>query len=1358
MRSARAQDLPPFHVTARLDDTGSCDVFVTDGRSVGRHARSWPELPALRRLSQAAAEGDVHASLTLFAQLFPGVVGATLRGSEPRRLNLQLDAALHGLHWELASDGHGLLGERWRIARHLLVDDDRQAGPGGPDAGPEPDAVATVRRVPRRGPLHVLRLGDAAGPAAAAAPALPALESAAVVSTTLPRDAVAADAIAGLLAEHDVIRLDAGVPHELLAGVTWLRPPKLFVVAPAPEQQVARLAQRLAVLGASLLVAPWGEPGRADDGPSDDDRGWFAVLCERLSQAQPIAEAVRAVRGEPGAAWLQLYGDGDAVLVLPDARASAGNDARQVTSLSFDFVDSTGWLHRLGSERYASLLAEFHQRCIAQIERHGGVADDPQGDDGVMSYFGYPAASERSAEQAVAAGLAIVQSVAGMSTPVQVRIGIATGRVSVMAGQPVGVSIHLAARLQSKAAPGTVMVSDMTLALVQHRFTVQPLENTLALKGIEGAQRAGVVLHDRRQHRLDALPRLTPFVGRGEELASLLRHWDALQAGALRVVQLRGDAGIGKSRLVREFRHGLKARGALSFECRCLPDHASSAFHAVIDAMHHWLGLRDDDDEAARRRKLADALPAGLDGAQALPVLAALLSLPGEPLAGTPERLRERTLATLVEWFQRSAQARPLCLVVEDLHWVDPSTREFLGRLVASSEQVPMLVLLTQRTSADNPGDGLAADPAAAPWQPPIVHETLELHGLRPDESRRLLKQACGDSLLPAGVMRLLAGRSDGVPLFLEESARMMVEQSATLDEMLPQSLDVPGSLQDLLMARLDRLGPARAIAQFGAVLGREFPVALLQQVLAHGGRPMTPHELTAQLDLIEQSGLLTSAGGTDGAGERRCAFKHALVRDIAYQSLWTRDRQLVHRAVAAVLRASWPELAQRQPELLAHHQTEAGLAAEALGQWEVAARLAASRSAHDEAIQHLQRALALLGSHPQEQERRSIELRLQLLLASRYIATEGYGAPPVERAYARAEQLGDELGDPAARLKAQLGLEGYHFMRADFARAHEIARRAEALAEQSGDTMARLQVRWATANILFHEGHGLAAVQRMDECLAVYRPEHHRRAAVQDPGVMCLCYSAWGQWELGHPDDALARIGRVQQLARTLDHKFSLGEAFGFAANVHRYRGEHAQALACAEQAIAICDEGGFAVWLAHAHVMHGWLQCERGLHDEGVAEMREGLALWARSGAVVTRPLYLTLLAEGLARGGDLAQGLARLDEAMGIVQAHGERYYEAEVRRLIAELTLRRDGPLQPAARRAAEQGLQAAHALAMQQHKRGFALRSATSLARLWHEDGRTREARQLLAPAFASFTEGLDTLDLRQARDLLHSMS
>jgi class 3 adenylate cyclase/predicted ATPase len=1343
MRSARAQDLPPFHVTARLDESGSCDVFVTDGRSVGRHARSRPELPALRRLSQAAADGDLTASLALFAQLFPGVVGATLRGSEPRRLNLQLDAALHGLHWELASDGHGLLGERWRVARHLLVDDDRLAGVG-PAADPDHDTdlAATVRRVPRRGPLRVLRLGHAERLAGAEQPALPALDSPTVVSTTLARDAVAADGLAGLLAEHDVIRLDADVPHELLAGVTWLRPPKLFVVGPAPERQVARLAQRLAALGASLLVAPLVDVERGDDGP-----GGFATLCERLAQAQPIAEAVRAARGAAGAAWLQLYGDGDAVLVLPDARASAGNDARQVTSLSFDFVDSTGWLHRLGSERYASLLAEFHQRSIAQIERHGGVADDPQGDDGVMSYFGYPAASERSAEQAVAAGLAIVQSVAGMSTPVQVRVGIATGRVSVMAGQPVGVSIHLAARLQSRAAPGTVMVSDMTLALVQHRFTVQPLESTLALKGIEGAQRAGVVLHDRKQHRLDALPRLTPFVGRDGELAALLGHWDALQAGALRVVQLRGDAGIGKSRLVREFRQGLKARAALSFECRCLPDHASSAFHAVIDAMHHWLGVRDDDDEATRRRKLADAMPAGLDPAQALPVVAALLSLPGEPLTGTPERLRERTLATLVEWFQRTALARPLCLVVEDLHWVDPSTREFLGRLLAGSGQVPMLVLLTQRD-----------DPAAVPWQPPVVHETLELHGLRPDESRRLLKQACGESLLPAGVVRLLAGRSDGVPLFLEESARMMVEQSATLDEMLPQSLDVPGSLQDLLMARLDRLGPARAIAQFGAVLGREFPVALLQQVLAHGGRPMTPQELTAQLDAIEQSGLLASTGGTEGTGERRCAFKHALVRDIAYQSLWTRDRQLVHRAVAAVLRASWPELAQRQPELLAHHQTEAGLAAEALGQWEVAARLAASRSAHDEAIQHLQRALALLHGQPPAHERRAIELRLQLLLASRYIATEGYGAPPVERAYARAEQLGDELGDPGARLKAQLGLEGYHFMRGDFPRAHEIARRAEALAEQSGDTMARLQVRWATANILFHEGHGLAAVQRMDECLAVYRPEHHRRAAVQDPGVMCLCYSAWGQWELGHPDDALARIERVQQLARTLDHKFSLGEAFGFAANVHRYRGEQAQALACAEQAIAICDEGGFAVWLAHAHVMRGWLQCERGLHEAGVAEMREGLALWARSGAVVTRPLYLTLLAEGLARGGDLAQALARLDEAMGIVQAHGERYYEAEVRRLIAELTLRRDGPSQPAARREAEQGLQAAHALAMQQHKRGFALRSATSLARLWHEDGRTREALQLLKPAFASFTEGLETHDLRQARELLRSMA
>lgn len=1320
MRSARRRELPPFHLAARLEPAGPCDVFLTDGRSVLRHARGPFDPDAWRRLSQAAADGDRQAGLALYAQLFPGAVGEALRHSPPRQLDLQLQAPLAVLHWEAADDGHGPLGQRWRITRHRLVDADEPAEPA--PAGE-----------PRRGPLRVLHLTADTG-TDPRHELLPALEREAVVVRTLPHTALTPEHAEQLLPSHELVRLDPGVPPRLLSSAEWLRPPKLVVAVQDDLLDGIERARQLAALGASLLLVP-----RLDEG------GWFDALCARLALGLPVGEAVRQTRGDPGAPWLLLHGEADTVLVLPDARASSGNDARQVTSLSFDFVDSTGWLQRLGSERYAGLLADFHQRCIAQIERHGGVADDPQGDDGVMSYFGYPAASERSAEQAVAAGLAIVQAVGGMSTPVQVRVGIATGRVAVMAGQPVGVSIHLAARLQSRAAPGTVLVSAMTQALVQHRYALRPLDATLQLKGIDGDQQAALVLHDRTGHRLDALPRLTPFVGRELELSSLVRNWEALASGNARVVQIRGEAGIGKSRLVREFRRWLKARGAVSFECRCLPDHAGSAFHALTDALQHWLGFRDEDDAATRRRKLAEGLPAGLDAEQALPVLAALLSLPGETPAGTPERLRERTLATLVDWFQCTARQRPVCLVVEDLHWVDPSTREFLARLCTSAERLPMLVLLTQRASSELTG---------ADWQPPRLHQSLDLHGLRGDEARRLVKQACGEALLPASVVRLLAGRADGIPLFLEESARMAVEQGAALDETLPQSLDVPGSLQDLLMARLDRLGPARAVAQFGAVLGREFPVALLAQVLAHGGRPVSTAELAAQLDQIEQSGLMGSAGP---AGERRYAFKHALVRDIAYQSLWLRDRQQVHRAVAAVLRASWPELAQRQPELLAHHQTEAGLDAEALVQWEVAARRAASRSAHDEAIQHLQRALALLDGQPGGRERSGTELRLQLLLASRFIATEGYGAERVERVYARAEQLGDELGDAGARLKAQLGLEGWHFVRGDFARAHEIAQRAAALAAQSGDARARLQVDWAIANILFHEGDGVAAVRRMDECLAVYKPEHHHRAAVQDPGVMCLCYSAWGQWELGHPDDALGRIERVLGLARQLDHKFSLGEAWGFAANVHRYRGEHGQALECAERAIEICEDGGFALWLAHAHVMRGWLLCERGEHASGIGEMQEGLALWQRSGAVVTQPLYLALLAEGLARSGDLPQALARLDEAMAIIDRHGERYFEAEVRRLSAELRLQRDGRQQPAARAAAVQGLQAAHALAMRQHKRGFALRSATSLARLWHEDGRAREAGDLLGPQLAWFKEGLQTQDVLQARVLLQTM-
>lgn len=1326
MGTQGVQDRRPLNVSVQPDGE-HLTVLLTDCRSISRHARGPFDSAHLQELAAVVRTGPgtpeaAAAAAALFAALFPGAVGQWLRQAPPGPLNLLIAPPLDALPWELAAADDEPLGERFAFSRQLVDDEAPMAEP--------------LER-PRVSRLRVLRL---LAPGAACGEAL---EGERIALREVPSAGLMPDDLRALLAEHEVVQL-TGIDQSLTGmlqeeAATWRAGPALFAIEAGPSERIAALARMACRLGTALLVHAATGPGGA--------RGIDAV-CRALSQACSIGEAVRQARRELSGAELRLYGDAAPVPVRRSLAAPAEDSLRQVTTLSFDLVDSTRLLQQLGSEHYSELLAGFHARCTGIVRRHGGVSDDPQGDDGIMSYFGFPVAHEAAPVHAVRAGLEIAAAVADLG--VQVRVGIATGRVAIKAGQPVGVAIHLAARLQSLATPGTVALSQATQGLVRHRFALEPIAAAAMLKGIDGPQTVYRVLHalgpDAGDRPSDSLPRLTPFIGREYELALLADHWEASRGGARRAVFVCGEAGIGKSRLVHEFRRTLRHRAEDSLVLRCLPDGQASAFHALTEWMRRLIKLQAGEAPASQLEKIAAALPAALDAADAVPLLAALLSVPAgdgrAPPVGPPELQRERTLALLLAWFDERARLAPVCLVVEDVHWIDPSTREFLSRLVARTQAVPLLLLCTVRSEAD-PG-----------WRPDS-HEPMVLRGLSSQAARWLVEQACGEASLPPGLVRTLAARADGVPLFLEESARMAVELGAThARSEAPAPIDVPASLQDLLMARLDQLGNAKPVAQLGAVLGREFPAALLEAVLAHASTPQPIRDAPTQLALLERSGLLLRI---EDPGGLRYAFRHALLRDTAYQSLWERDRQQVHRVLARVIAERFPALAERQPELLARHCAEAGLDAEALVHWEAAARRAAARSAHDEAISHLRSALAVLARRPADGERDATELRLQLLLASRYIATEGYGADQVERVYARAAQLCEARDDPNALLKVELGLEGYHFMRGNFARAGQIAERAAGMAERSHDPMHRMQADWALAHIRFHLGGAAAAVEQMDRCLVAYHQQQHRPSAVQDVGVMCLCYSAWGQWELGHADDALRRVRAVLRLAHDIDHKFSLGEAYGFAASVHHFRGETAAAMQCAERALAICEEGGFAVWLAHARVMHGRLLAENGDFDAGLAEMQDGYALWLRTGAMVTRPFYLALQAEGLALAGRPAEGLPLLAQALELIARNGERYHEAEIRRLTGELGLQDAARLGKDGNGAAERWLREAHALALRQGKRAFVLRSATGLARLWAMQGRGQEAAALLGPALAAVSEGLDTRDLRAARQALSAL-
>ena len=1365
-----AASLTDFRLIAKLARSEVPEALLHDLQRDAQHAIAGcaDNRPDEACRSAAAARLCTFGS-RVFDALLPGPIRTFLRESSARTVLLQLDSDLAWLPWELAFDGESFFGEKFRLCRQIVADE---------------QIPKLHRSTPRRGALRVLVLAGGT-PRAASEPAAQSLiarlriiEGVAVSgANTLD---LRRDDLLNLIGASDIVHYVGPVDGSFALGgnvswwheaesldvrsIVWLpAPPQLLIsqntasrgFGAQPRANQA-LAANACTFGLSILIC---ESARE----SNDCLDFLLAAYRNLVHGATLGESVRVARSElhrhsgiAGVAGLQaeLYGDGSLVVFAKDRHARGEDNRRQVTAMSLDLVESTRLMKVLGAERFSEVLAEFHRRCAQILAGCGGALDDPQGDDGAMCYFGFPVAREDAASQALRAGFELIDAVQTLG--LSVRIGVCTGEVVVRDGQPVGPAIHFAARLQKIAAPGTIVVGESTRRIVRERYRFQPLEHVVpGLKGFdqpedkrEALYRAVGPAQADTSSGVDsavAAPRMTPFVGRRRELQALEEHWAAAQAGALQVVRIVGDAGIGKSRLVREFKRALEGKGHEVFECRCAPEHANSAFHPIVEWLRKQLRILDGDHADVVLEKIGHFVaPVGIDGA--IPLLADLLSIPMPSrhpvLAHTAERRRQLMLNVLVAMSRLRLQSSAACLIVEDIHWMDPSTGELLNRLAVEAKALPLLVLVTARPDVE------------VNWHPRFaVHET-ELRGLSPESSRMLVLGTSSETRLPSEVVHQIAARADGVPLFIEESTRMAVELGAgRADAESGVTLAVPTTILDLLTARLDHLGGAKQIAQIGGTIGREFPLALLQAVLAHASSPFTARDLPAQLAALIRSGMLIGTSEGDGI---RYGFKHALMRDAAYRSLLERDRIQLHRVIANVISEQFRELAESQPELLAFHFTEAGVDSDALRCWESAARQAASRSAHVETINHVTNALAVSARLPRDTNRDRVELRLQLLLATRLIATEGYGADRVERVYARAMELANALSDEAALMKILLGLEGYHFMRADFTKAREIAIDAggRAKGQSSADAIRRIQSKWAIANIVMHQGEMETAVRQMDACGAEYDQLEHRPDAVQDPGVMCLCYSAWSLWQLGFPDQALQRVLAVVARAEQLKHKFSIGEAYGFRASVQHFRGESDAALESAERAIEICEECGFVVWLAHARHMRGRVVAELGDTAAGIEEMRQAYELWSATGAVVTTPFYLALRAEGLALGGRPDEGLALLEDALAIVNRCGERYYEAEIRRLFGQLILQSAASAGLNRSAEAESWLREAQHCAQSRKLQSLALRCAITLADLWHSQGRHAEAIEVLEPAYESIDEGAGTRDLVRARQLL----
>ncbi|WOH67988.1 adenylate/guanylate cyclase domain-containing protein [Bradyrhizobium sp. BWA-3-5] len=1034
-------------------------------------------------------------------------------------------------------------------------------------------------------------------------------------------------------------------------------------------------------------------------------------------------------------------------------------ERRQLTVMFVDLVDSTALAARLDPEEMAEVLRTYQSAVAGAIARFEGHVAKYMG-DGVLAYFGYPRAHEDEAERAVRAGLAAVHSLGSAhGETLAARVGIATGPVVVgeLIGEGaareetvVGDTPNLAARLQALAEPGTVVISARTRELVGGLFELAELGLQI-LKGFPVPVRAWRVIGEgTAESRFEALhgAGLTPLVGRESEIGLLLEHWERAKEGEGQVVLLAGEPGIGKSRLVRALRGRLESEPHTALGHYCSPHHQTSPLYPVIGLLERAAGFAADDPAGTRLDKLEVLLALSTDDVTPVaPLLAALLSLetPARypPLDMSPHRQKERTLEELVNQVLGLARRRPVLALYEDVHWADPTSLELLDLIVDRVQGAPVLVLITFRPEFE------------PPWMRYAHVIALTLSRLSRRQGAAMVARLSGGKALPPAVLDQIVAKTDGVPLFVEELTRTVLETNLLRDAgdhyalagPLPP-MAIPTTLQESLLARLDRLAPAREVAQVAAAIGREFSHELLAMTAA-----LPESDLQAGLDDLVSSGLVFRRGTPPQA---TYSFKHALVQDAAYATLVRAKRQRLHARIAAALEQHFSETAQAQPELLAHHFTEAGLAESAVDYWRRAGQRAIARSAMAEALAQLRSGLNLLACVP-EADRSWRELDLQVALGVALMATQGWAAPEAGRANARARELCEQIGATAQLWPVLYGQWVFHGVRAEHNAAREVADEFLRRVQDHQEASATLVAHRVGGTGAFWRGEVAAARTHLERALALYDRERHRSLAflyVQDPRVAALSGLSWTLFALGYPEQARTRSRDALDSARELAHLNTLAYALLFACFFEQYRRASPEAKDRAEKLIELATEQNFPHFLAAATVIRGWALTEAGELETGLAQLRQGLPAWLATGAGLYEPYFLGLQAEVLGRSGAVEEGLDLIAKALERVEETGERWFAAELLRIMGELMLRLPKP-DPIA---AEARFRHAAATARQQSAKLWELRAATCLARLWREQGRRGEAHDLLGPLYNQFTEGFETPDLQGARAILREIT
>lgn len=1039
---------------------------------------------------------------------------------------------------------------------------------------------------------------------------------------------------------------------------------------------------------------------------------------------------------------------GDPSLGPPTRREA---ERRQLTVMFSDLVGSTELSRKLDPEELREVMRAYQDAVAGCVARYGGHLAKFLG-DGVLAFFGWPQAHEDQAERAVRAGLDAIAALRRLELDhleaLEARVGIATGQVVVgrllgqVAGDTEAVSgetPNLASRLQGAASPGEVVIEITTRRLIGQVFELAELEPQ-RLKGFPEAVRAwrivgeGAAADRFEAAHVDAPIKLT---GRSHELALLLEQWELAKRGEGQVVLLSGEAGIGKSRMLRALDEQIAESRPFRLRYQCSEHRSNSAYFPIVQRLERTIGLTSDDTPEIKLDKLEAFLRrVGSSIDDEAPVFAALLSVSSThrygDLDATPQELRNRTNAALVKQVVGLSRQRPVLFALEDAHWIDPTTEMLIGELMAEIRDAAVFMVVTHRPDY------------VPPWTRHTHLTSIALNRLSRDQSVEIVT-TIADRSLAEEIVHGIVARADGVPLYIEELTRFILDEAGTHDD---ESIEtqIPASLQASLVARLDRLGDAKKIAQMGSVIGRVFRHEL---IAAAAEWPV--EKLDDALGQIVASELLFKRGdGQDAV----YTFKHALVRDTAYQTLLRSTRQQFHQRIARAIDERFPAIVENEPEVVAHHYSEAGLLGEAAVYWERSGRRALEFFAYHEAIEHLERALASLLTLPPDLERDDRELGLQLALGAAWIAAKAYSAEEVRRAYGAAVDLAGRVGTADQRFVALRGLWNNHLMRVELNEAKQLAAQLQEVAQSSGNAERQLVAERAAGSGLMALGEHQDANTCFHRGIELYAPESHQRYIQrygEDPGLWCYGYAAWTDDWLGYRDRALDEIIAEVELARELSEPHTLTIALTNAATLYVFRRDLKTALRMSEEAMQVSDELGNPQHYAWGSIHKGWVLAHQGKVDEGHAAIEAGLTMWRTIGGVNNRTHFLNLLADVCRLAGKPAAGMVALDEAEEIAASVDLHAHEAETFRQRGQLylALGQEAEAEASWRRAIE--------AAKTQGTKTFELRAAINLASFQVYQRNQDRAREFLAPILTWFEEGHDTADLRDAKSLLDNL-